>query len=242
MSRADAFTGLPEGASPIRTESDIAQYLLQNPGFFERQAELLAQVRILSPHGQRDGVVSLQDRQIEQLRERVKALEERYAALIQIGKDNAQLAGRMHRWVCAVMLARSAALLGQVLVEKLKHEFSIPQVGLRMWRVAPAYAHLPLARPVSDDVKVFAASLTQPFCGRNANYEAARWLTGDTPVQSLAMLPLRLGRSSAGECFGLLVLGSPDPLRYQTDMAVDVLGQVAEIASAALARLLVAEA
>lgn len=231
--------GLPEGASPIRTESDIAQYLLQNPGFFERQAELLAQVRVLSPHGQR-GVVSLQDRQIEQLRERIQALEARYATILQIGQDNVQLAGRMHRWVCAVMLARSAALLGQVLLEKLRHEFAIPQVGLRMWRVAPAYAHLPLARPVSDDVKVFAASLSQPFCGRNASYEAAQWLSDGTPVQSLAMLPLRLGRS-AGECFGLLVLGSPDPLRYQPDMAVDVLTQVAEVASAALARLLVAE-
>jgi uncharacterized protein YigA (DUF484 family) len=224
--------------APISTEADIAQYLLQTPEFFERHAELLAQVRLHSPHGGR--AVSLQERQLEQLRERLKQQEERYASLIHIGQDNARLAERMHRWTCAVMLARSAGLLGQVLIEKLRHEFAIPQVALRMWRVAPAYTHLPLAKPVSEDVRTFAASLTQPFCGRNANYEAATWMSDGTPVQSLAMVPLRLGRSSA-ECFGLLVMGSPDPQRYQANMAVDFLAQVGEVASAALGRLLAAQ-
>ena len=51
---------------------------------------------------------------------------------------------------------------------------------------------------------------------------------------SLALLPLRQGDS----CFGLLVLGSPDPTRYAADMGTDFLSRVGEVSSAALSRLL----
>ena len=49
------------------TEDDIANYLVHNPDFFHRHAELLSTVRLSSPHGQR--AVSLQERQAEMLRE-----------------------------------------------------------------------------------------------------------------------------------------------------------------------------
>ena len=48
------------------TEEDIATYLANTPGFFERQAELLATIQLASPHGGR--AVSLQERQMEMLR------------------------------------------------------------------------------------------------------------------------------------------------------------------------------
>ncbi|MEP7283305.1 MAG: DUF484 family protein, partial [Rubrivivax sp.] len=54
------------------TEADIAEYLQQTPGFFERHAELLASVQLTSPHGQR--AVSLQERQMEMLRDKIKGL------------------------------------------------------------------------------------------------------------------------------------------------------------------------
>ena len=55
------------------TETDIANYLANSPGFFERHAELLASVQLSHPHGQR--AVSLQERQAEMLREKIKGLE-----------------------------------------------------------------------------------------------------------------------------------------------------------------------
>ena len=217
------------------TEDDIANYLANTPGFFERHAELLGSVQLSSPHGQR--AVSLQERQMEMLRERIKGLERKLIEMIRAGQDNVALTERMHRWTCAVMLTRSAALLGQVLVEELKHEFMIPQDALRVWGVAAAHAHLPWAQSVSDDVRAFAASLAQPYCGINSQFEAATWLGPGLSTQSLAMVPLRLGRA-AGECFGLLVVGSPDALRYQADMGTEFLEQVGDLASAALGRLL----
>ncbi|HSI50195.1 MAG TPA: DUF484 family protein [Ideonella sp.] len=220
------------------TEDDIANYLVNTPGFFERHAELLSTVQLTSPHGLR--AVSLQERQMEMLRERIKGLERKIIEMIRAGQDNVVIAERMHRWTCALMLARSASLLGQVLIEELKHEFMIPQAAVRVWGVSASHSHLPWAQAVSDDIKTFASSLTQPYCGLNAQFEATSWLGDPTPAQSVALVPLRLGKS-AGECFGLLVLGSPDALRYQSDMGTEFLVQVGDIASAALGRLLMGE-
>lgn len=218
------------------TEDDIAAYLANTPGFFERHAELLASVQLMSPHGQR--AVSLQERQMEMLRERIKGLERRIIEMIRAGHDNEALVNKMHRWTRAVMLARSAALLPQVLLEELKHEFMIPLASLRVWGVAASHGSLPWAQPVGDDLKTFAASLAAPYCGLNSGFEAAQWLAAEgTPPQSLALVPLRLG-TAAGECFGLLALGSPDALRFQSDMGTEFLQQVGDLASAALARLL----
>ncbi len=47
------------------------------------------------------------------------------------------------------------------------------------------------------------------------------------------MLPLRQGDA----CFGLLVLGSPDPTRYAADMGTEFLMRIGEVSSAALSRL-----
>ena len=54
------------------TEDDIADYLANTPDFFERHAQLLAQVQLTSPHGNR--AVSLQERQADMLREKIKTL------------------------------------------------------------------------------------------------------------------------------------------------------------------------
>ena len=61
--------GPTQGVQGI-TENDIAEYLANTPGFFERQAELLSSVQLSSPHGQR--AVSLQERQMEMLRDEMR--------------------------------------------------------------------------------------------------------------------------------------------------------------------------
>lgn len=222
------------GVSGI-TEDDIAGYLANNPAFFERQAQLLSTVQLVSPHGAR--AVSLQERQIEMLRDRIKGMERKFMDVIRAGQDNEALSGRLHRWTCTMLLAREAQAIEAALIDGLKHEFLVPQVALRVWGLAPEHASLVLSQPVSDDAKALAASLTMPYCGLNSGFEAAGWFEPEVPVQSMALVPLRLGKTAA-QCFGLLALGSPDALRYQTDMGVELLEQIGDIASAALARLL----
>jgi hypothetical protein len=242
------------------TENDIAQYLANNPVFFERHAELLASVQLTSPHGQR--AVSLQERQMEMLRERIKGLEGRIMEMIRHSQENVAIADRLHRWTRAMLLTLDAAALPQTMVAELQHQFLIPQAAVRLWSADAAYADQAWAAPVSDDVRAFSGSLAMPYCGVNSGFEASNWLahvqstvantaasTGSgaassAPTASLAMIPLREGRDGGenavpGEgCFGLLVLGSPDPTRFSADMGTDFLVRIGEVASAALVRVL----
>lgn len=219
------------------TEDDIANYLVHTPGFFERQAQLLASIQLTSPHGQR--AVSLQERQMEMLREKIKGLERKIMEMIRHSQENEAIALRLHHWVRSVLLAHDDVSLAEVLLSELQHEFLIPQTAVRVWgtptlQVREALRELPCAQAVSDDVKSFAGSLGVPYCGVNAGFEASRWLPDASTITSLAMIPL----SHQGATYGLLVLGSPDPTRYTADMGVDFLQQVGETASAALGRLL----
>ena len=216
------------------TEHDIASYLANTPGFFERQAELLASIQLTSPHGQR--AVSLQERQMEMLREKIKGLEHRIIEMIRHGQDNMAIADRLHRWTRSIMLTADAAELPTGLLAELRHEFLIPQAGLRLWGVADRHAALPFAQGTSDDVRSFASSLSLPYCGLNSGFEAVRWLDEPAVVMSMAMLPLRV--APQGPAFGLLVLGSPDPTRFSADMGTDFLLRIGELASAGLHRLL----
>ena len=216
------------------TEADIANFLAHNPGFFERNAELLASIQLTSPHGQR--AVSLQERQMEMLREKIKGLEGKIIEMIRHGQENVAIADRLHRWTRALMLTASAADLPEVLTRELMHQFMIPQSGIRVWGAADAFSSLSFAAPVSKDVQSLAASLTLPYCGVNSGFEAAQWLDDPASAMSIAMIPLRHG--AGVEAFGMLVLASPDPTRYTADMGTEFLQRIGELASAALSRLL----
>ena len=223
----------PTGVQGI-TEADIANYLATSPGFFERHAELLATVQLANPHGQR--AVSLQERQMEMLRDKIKGFERQLIEMIRNGQENAAIADKLHRWTRSLMLTANAADLPDVLVRELRHEFVIPQAAIRIWGGAEAFASLAFARGVDDDVKSFAASLGTPYCGANAGFTAVEWLDEPAQALSIALIPLR--HESLAGAFGLLVLASPDPTRYTADMGTDFLARIGEVASAALTRLL----
>jgi len=223
---------------PPVTEDDIAQFLASTPGFFERHAELLASVSIASPHGQR--AVSLQERQAEMLREKIKGLEHRVMDMVRHGHENAAIGQKIHQWSRELLAVQDAALLPQAVEQGMQTLFDVPQVALRLWGTARVHAEAAFARGASEDVRSFASSLTMPFCGPNLGFEATAWLAQPGQVQSLALLPLRRGAIDSAEqpAFGLLVLGSHDPHRFEATMGTDFLTRMAELASAALSRLL----
>lgn len=208
----------------------LAQYLADHPRFFEEHAELLAKIRFSSPLGGR--TVSLQERQMEVLRDKVRALELRLAELMRFAQENDAIADKFYTWNRSLLLARNDVDLPHALTDGLRSVFSVPHATLRIWGVAEEFAHAWFAAPVSEDARLFAGGLASPFCGKNDDFEAASWLEDAGSVQSLAMLPLR--REGKDDAFGLLVLGSPDPERFTGDMATDFLVKIGGTASAAL--------
>jgi uncharacterized protein len=223
------------GMNPI-TEDDIANYLANTPNFFARHAELLASVQLTSPHGNR--AVSLQERQAEMLREKIKALEHRVMDMVRHGNENVIIADRLHRWARKLFQVESGRALPATIAAEIRNQFIVPQVAIKVWDVDSRYGAEAFASGVSDDAKTFASSLTQPYCGVNSGFEAVNWLDDTAMAMSIALIPLREGAaSSATPAFGMLVLASPDPQRFQSGMGTDFLERIAELASAALTRL-----
>ncbi len=218
------------------TEQDIANYLHANPEFFERQSDLLAAVRLISPHSRR--TVSLQERQAEMLREKIRMLEGRLIEMIRHGSDNLALSDRMLCWARDLFLAQEPAEIPELVASSIQLQFAVPQVAIRVWDVAPAYAAAAFAQGVSEDARLLANSLREPFCGVNSGFETTAWLAHPSQAVSLAMLPLRpLEAGTSGPAFGMLVLASPDAQRYTSTMGTEFLARIAEVASAALTPL-----
>ena len=225
----------PAMNNPI-TEDDIAHYLSNTPDFFVRHAELLAAVQFASPHGNR--AVGLQERQAEMLREKIKAMEQRIMEMIRNGSENVMLSDKLLRWARSLLMTTDLHALPSSIEQDIQNQFAVPQVGMRLWGVAPEYAGLAVAQEVSDDAKVFASSLMEPFCGLNTGFEAVSWLEAPATVTSLALIPLRGGApGSMSPAFGMLVLASPDAHRFHSGMGTDFLARLGDLVSAALSRL-----
>ena len=220
-------------ASTIR-EDDVARYLRDHPEFFGAHPELLASISMPHPHGGR--AISLHERQLEVLREKNRAMERKLAELIRVAQDNDAIGENLLKWTRQLLLVTDADRLPAAVIDGMHALFAVPHVALRLWRLRETFLGAPFAAPVAVDAIALADSMKQPYCGPNADFQAATWLPdGGASTRSIALLPLRRGADP--DAFGLLVLGSADPSRFEMNMGTAYLERIAELASAALARL-----
>jgi uncharacterized protein len=207
----------------------IAKFLQENPEFFVQYAELFSTLEVPHPHQAR--TISLGERQIMTLRERLRDFEFRLADLVRNAALNEITTDKLNRW-CVRMLAEQSAqrLPGEVALG-LAEQFNLQEVALRVWGLdLPAEG---VGAPVAEEVHTYADALIKPYCGNDTSLTPVTWLHA-TPA-SFAILPLR---PAVGDpAFGLLVLGSDDPERFAPDMGVAFLQTVCILASSALLRL-----
>src|SRR5215469_18359477 len=98
-------------------DREVADYLLANPEFFADHAELLATIKLGNPHGK--AAVSLQERQMEMLREKNKHLELRLSELLRYGHENDSIAAKMVHWTSQVLAERDPHALPRLIADKL---------------------------------------------------------------------------------------------------------------------------
>ncbi len=210
----------------------IAAYLQNNPDFFNEYPELLANIRLTSPVLRK--TISLHERQIEVIREKNKNLERQIAELIRIARNNDTLSFRIQKWIYAILKAKKDIDRIPVLVSELKSIFSIPYATIRLWNINKDHDQEWFTEDVTENIRLFAQNLMDPYCGKNNDYDASNWLGDKNTIASIALIPLK----TETETFGLLVLGSSDEARFRSDMATDFLSAIAKTASAALTCLL----
>lgn len=209
----------------------VAEYLKQNPRFFEDYADLVAEFFVPHPHG--GHAIPIAERQIIALREKNMELENRLRELIQFGSENDSISEKLHRSTLALFAAPDLETTLAVLYQSLTEDFGVPHVASRLWGKVPERSYLPELAATSHELRQYTDQLGAPYCGPNPPFEARDWFEDGESSRSYAFLPLRTAHT-----FGLLGLSSDDPDRFFAGMGTMYLTRLAELASVATARYL----
>ena len=213
------------------TVDQVAEYLRQNPGFFEQHVEILTNLQIPHPHGGR--AVSIGERQLIALREKSKILEDKLHELIQFGEENDALGEKVHRLACRLIESTSLdATLDTLYLDLLDH-FAVPHVAVRLWNVAEENPDTKEFAPAPAEMRQFVEQMTAPYCGQHAVYESQAWFgEAAAHLKSFALVPLVRDEIA----FGVVALASEDPKRFYAEMGTLYLARIGELVSRALWR------
>jgi uncharacterized protein YigA (DUF484 family) len=224
------------GPTAAETEEEsIASYLQRNPDFFERHQAVLARLRL--PHARGGTTISLVERQIEVLREKQAALENKLAELVRVARANDVISERLHRFTRRLLLGAVPREEAVARIEAgLREDFDAFQAALvligdpagpvaspRFVRTVPA---------TDPNLKSFESLFGsgKPRCGQ-ARDSQREFLFGPEGLEmgSVALVPL--GEKGS---LGLLALGSTDRDRFHPAMSTEFLARMAELIAAAL--------
>jgi len=209
----------------------VAEFLRQNPGFFENHVDILMNLQVPHPHGGR--AVSISERQLIAVREKAKLLEDKLRELIAFGEENDALGEKVHRLACRLMDAPSLdATLDTLYLDFLDH-FAVPHVAVRLWNVAEENPDTKEFAAVAGEMREFVERMTAPYCGHHAVYESQAWFgEAAAHVKSFALI----GLANDGVPFGVVALASEDPKRFYPEMGTLYLARIGELMSHALWR------
>lgn len=197
-------------------ESLVAQWLLATPGFFERHADLLTQIQLKSPHG--DKAISLQEKQMALLRSQNKDLNQRLSAMLNFGAQNDKTQNLMVTWIADLLAANSREEALNIVTQGLNSIFDLGQA-----------VFIP-ATELSEEM--IAQIREKPFCGNLLT--APDVFQEKITLQSGSLAALLL--NSPNQNNGILLLISPHIDRFTADMGVVYLTQLANLAGSALGR------
>jgi uncharacterized protein YigA (DUF484 family) len=211
----------------------IAEFLTRHPDFFNDFPTLLADLHIPHPHGTH--AISMSERQLIAMRDKVHMLETKLTELIQFGEENDGISEKLHALTLALLAARTPQEIVAALAIHLREGFAVPHHALRAWNLAGG-AVPGLTDPVSQAARDSITAMAQPLCGALAVNEASDWFGEMSPhLRAFACIPLR--PAAAAVPIGLLVLASEEPKRFYPGMGTLYLERLGQLIGAALVRM-----
>ncbi len=203
--------------------AQVADFLGEHPDFFNQYPDLLTTLSITHPHGTH--AISITERQVLSMRDKVQLLEGKLAELIRFGEENDSISEKMHRLTLDIVAARDLPALFAALDRHLREGFAVPHHAIRIWNTP--------AQPVSEKLRSEVDAQMHPSCGALRHEEASEWFgEAAAHLKSFAAIPLRGERS-----VGLLVLASEDAKRFYPEMGTLYLDRLGQLIGAALTRL-----
>ncbi len=225
-------------------EETIAEYLHQNPEFFEHNPDILAELNISH---QVSGAISLIERQIGTLREQNKKLKGQLDSLVHIARDNDKLNERMHRLILTLMDASTLNEVYIALDDNLRGDFEADAVTVKLF-IDPAKANLdsdndlvqtifvPMDDPRLESFKSILGH-EKPVCGA-LKLEQLEYMFGEQAeqIKSTALIPLGGEKCAPTDCnyIGVLAIGSHDEQRFHASVGTLFLSNLGDILSRAI--------
>ena len=209
----------------------VAEYLRDNPEFFQRQRDLIANLQI--PHDVFPAV-SLVEYQVRVLRDEKRRLKWRLDDLLRVARDNDRVAEQLHHLTMDLLESDSLdSVIGNV------------RAGLRLnfhadvCRILLIGDDLPdvdavVLEPASERTARLADRFrgNRPVCGRLSGEQMS--LVFDeyaADVRSAAVVPI-----DDGAARGLIGIGSRDADRYRADHGTVFLRQLGQLVGRAVRR------
>jgi len=208
-------------------EKTVADYLRDNPEFFQNNVSLLASLQI--PHAI-SPAVSLVEYQVKVLRDQNSQLKRKLMDLVQVARDNNRLNERMHQLTLGLIKATSLEALLDTLRENLLGEFRADTVIMRLAGMTEAQTRecgIDYYDADAAELQHFDAFLktSRPQCGRFKR-EQLQYLFGDQTqaIESAALIPL------GHHCkLGLMAIGSREASRFHPGMGTLFLTHLGEL-------------
>ena len=222
------------GLGAAESEEDtIAAYLQRNPDFFERHQGVLARLRL--PHARGGAAISLVERQIEVLREKLAGVEGKLAELLRTARANDVIADRLHRFTRRLLRAVPEAEAIARIEAGLREDFDAFHSALVLIGARPRLPVQQFVRVVPADdpnLKSFESLFAsgKPRCGQARDSQREFLFGPEGPeMGSVALVPL--GEKGS---MGLLALGSVDRDRFHPGMSTEFLARMADLIADAL--------
>jgi uncharacterized protein YigA (DUF484 family) len=217
----------------LDAEQQLLELLKDYPDILVRNPAVLADLEI--PH-QSGAAVSLIEKQVRVLRDKLNTSDKRLRELMGIARENERLAKSCHRLAINLLGAADLDDVISVALDELGNELDADYAVIRLiTEDDERMANKPELFVASDaeQLKSFITMLDnrKPLCGRCTPEQKSFLFDEDAEqIGSAAVIPL-----VAGARLGLLGLGGRDQQRFSIAMGTEFLTQIGDLVSAALA-------
>jgi len=221
-------------AGRLITEEQVCQYLSAETDFFDRHPELLESMELPHESGK---AVSLIERQISVLRDRNLEMRSRLNNLLETARANDTLFEKTKRLVLALLESDSLAKAVDSLYDSLQNNFQIEHYQLILFGTESSLSTQARIVSLDQGSKAIGGLLrsNRATCGVLRDSELSFLFEHQAEaIKSVAVVPLNNGNT-----FGVLAIGSSDPLYYKSSMGTLFLSYIGEVLNRTLPPMMV---
>jgi len=216
-------------ANGALNDDAVGQYLLDNPGFFTRNPDILVHFQGPLSVERGDGVVDFQSAMVDRLRDEIQNLTACTQDVIETSRTNMTYLTRTHAAILALLAAQDAAHMARIITTDLALLLDVDVVAFGFEQHTKAEAALRL-----PGVRMLPIDFLDAQIGEGGDVALIRdslddgTVFGDDHVHvcSSALVRMRPSATTAG---GLIALGSTIPGAFHPGQGTDLLNFLARV-------------